>query len=269
MAGTDHLMTGRAASARVARASVAPSRASRVAAMGLALAQDLARLVVPVACAGCLQLDVRLCDECAAPWWEEPFRAEEGAARLLVLGRTPLPTWAVAELDGTAHVAIATWKEGGRRDLDRFFAAAAERAAGAIAPQLAQPLAAGHVAVVPVPSARSSVRRRGADLTALLARASARGLTRAGAKVSVANLLAPAGARSRGRSSSARWEAARVRARTSTAAASALLVDDVMTTGATLARASAALEASGTAVVGALVLAATPRRGASAGRALL
>lgn len=237
--------------------------------VGIALAQDLARLVVPVACAGCLRLDVRLCDECEAPWWEEPFRAEEGAARLQVLGRTPLPTWAVAELDGTAHAAIAAWKEGGRRDLDTFFAATARRAAAHVAPHLAQPLAAGPLVVVPVPSAKASVRRRGADLTGLLAKAVARELVDSGASVTVTRSLVSAGVRSRGRSSAARWDAARVRARPASPAACAVLVDDVMTTGATLARASAALEEAGTAVAGALVLAATPRRGASAGRALV
>lgn len=230
--------------------------------LALGLAQDLARLVVPVACAGCSRLDIRLCDECTAPWWEEPFRAQEGAARLHVLGRVPLPVWAVTDLDGSAHNTIAAWKDGGRRDLDRHFRETAVRAARAVAPHLR---VAVDLAVVPVPSSPSSVRRRGVDLTAMLARCVASEL---GSSAGVDGALAAAGGRSRGRSSAARWEAAKVRVRRQPGAYVALLVDDVVTTGATLARASDALERAGTAVVGALVLAATPPRGESARGAL-
>jgi len=284
----------RSAVTRAVARSAGTRAVARTAALAADLARDLARLVVPVACAGCSRFDVRLCDECSAPWWEAPFRAEEGAARLDVLGRAPLPTWAVAELDGSVHRAIAAWKDGGRRDLDAFFGAAARRAATAVTRELGDPRGVGPpqsrlpappsgtkpllakaprvvlppLAVVPVPSARSSVRRRGADLTALLARETARGLREAGLEVTLDRALAAAGQRSRGRSSSARWDAARVRLRLQPRARCVVLVDDVMTTGATLARASACLEDAGTAVIGALVLAATPRRGASSGRAL-
>src|SRR6187551_2937232 len=100
------------------------------------LARDLARLVVPVACAGCGIDDTPLCESCSAPWWEEPFRAEEGAGRLAVVGRSSLPVWAIAELDGPAHRAIGAWKDGRRRDLDPWFAAAMGRAARAVGPAL-------------------------------------------------------------------------------------------------------------------------------------
>lgn len=228
----------------------------------MGIAQDLARLMVPVACAGCSRLDVRLCDECTAPWWEAPFRAEEGAARLHILGRQPLPVWAVTALDGAAHNAIAAWKDGGRRDLDRHFRDTVERAARAVAPLL---IAGTPLAVVPVPSSPAAVRRRGADLTAMLARSVAQAM---GVTASVEPVLASAGSRSRGRSSSARWDAANVRVRRAMRAPAAVLVDDVVTTGATLARASAAVEGAGTAVVGALVLTATPPRGEAARGAL-
>ena len=87
------------------------------------LARDLSRLIVPVACAGCGLEDVPLCESCSAVWWEQPFRAEEGAGRLAVVGRTALPVWSIAELDGSPHRAIGVWKDGRRRDLDRHFAA--------------------------------------------------------------------------------------------------------------------------------------------------
>lgn len=216
------------------------------------LARDLARLVVPVACAGCGLDDIPLCESCSAPWWDAPFRAEEGAGRLAVVGRTALPVWAVAELDGSVHRAIGAWKDGRRRDLDPWFAAAIARAALAVGPEIP---AAAAVCVVPVPSKPRSVRRRGAALSDVLAVAAARALG-----VPCRGALRASGAHSRGRSSVGRWDAAGVRLARPIAPRAALLVDDVVTTGATLARAADTLEAAGSAVLGALVLAATPRR---------
>ena len=229
------------------------------------LAKDVARLLVPVACAGCGRDDVPLCEGCSAQWWESPFRAEEGAGRLEVLGRRQLPVWAVAELEGTAHRAVATWKDGRRRDLDPFFAAAIGRAAVEVAPHLT---GVGPITVVPVPSKRSSVRRRGVDLGRLLARATATSLAGAGAAAARDAPLAAAGGRSRGRSSVGRWHSAAVRVVRQPRHGTVLLVDDVMSTGATIARAAEACEGAGIAVIGALVLAATPRRDGGARRGL-
>jgi len=220
------------------------------------LARDAARLLVPVACAGCGLEDVPLCESCSAPWWEIPFRAEEGAGRLDVVGRERLPVWAVAVLDGAEHRTIVAWKDGRRRDLDRFFGAAAARAAARIRTELPP-----KVTVVPVPSRRRAVRRRGVALATLLATTVGREL-----KAPVREALRASGAKSKGRSSVGRWDAAEVSARGWTGPDPVLLVDDVMTTGATLARAADALEAAGTPVLGALVLAATPRRDVTGAR---
>src|SRR5690554_942348 len=88
---------------------------------------DLARLVVPVQCAGCSLVDVRLCEECAVPWWGAPLRVESAAPRLDVEGLAPLPVWTVATLDGEVESLMRAWKDGGRRDLDRWLAAAMSR----------------------------------------------------------------------------------------------------------------------------------------------
>jgi len=219
------------------------------------LARDAARLLVPVACAGCGFDDVPLCESCSAPWWDSPFRAEEGAGRLDVIGRERLPVWAVAELDGPVQRAVGVWKDGRRRDLDGFFAAAAHR----LAQEIRSHLPPG-VVVVPVPSRPRSVRRRGVDLSALLAGSVGRAL---GAPVE--SPLAAAGRSSKGRSSVGRWDAAGVRTVRRLGPRPTVIVDDVMTTGATIARAAHALEVAGTPVVGAAVLAATPRRDVAAG----
>ena len=229
------------------------------------LARDFARLLVPVACAGCGLDDVPLCEGCSAPWWESPFRAEEGAGRLEVVGRTRLPVWAVTELDGTVHRAVATWKDGRRRDLDPFFARAIGRASTGIAPLMD---GLGPLTVIAVPSKRASVRRRGVDLGHLLALAVAHSLSAAGLQAARDAPLVAAGGRSRGRSSVGRWHSAEVRVTRRPRDGAVLLVDDVMSTGATIARAAEALEGVGRAVVGALVLAATPRRDGGARRGL-
>lgn len=218
------------------------------------LARDAARLLVPVSCAGCGLEDVQLCESCSAPWWEEPFRAEESAGRLEVVGRERLPVWAAAELDGPPHRTVGVWKDGGRRDLDPFFAEAMARSALAVSTHVPP-----SVLVVPVPSRPASVRRRGLDIGALLARSVGHALG-----ADWRRPLASAGAASKGRTSVGRWSAAQVRLRREVGPRPVLLVDDVMTTGATLARAADALEAAGTPVIGALVLAATPRRDAGA-----
>ncbi len=225
--------------------------------VGVRAARDLARLVVPVACPGCGRQDVRWCDDCAAPWWEGPLRSESSAPRLDVEGRARLPVWAIAELAGPQHAMIGAWKDAGRRDLDRFFADAVSRAAGDVAPQLA---GFGQVAVVPVPSRASSTRRRGIDLPLLLAGAAARGLATRGVDAVVVEALAIGKGEQRGASARERWrQAASVHVRRAPLAPGvALLVDDVMTTGATIAAAARAIDVTFLTTAAALCLAAAP-----------
>ncbi|MBN2176664.1 MAG: ComF family protein [Demequinaceae bacterium] len=221
----------------------------------------LARTVVPIACPGCGLEDLRWCEECAASWWEAPFRSESGAPRLDIEGRATLPVWSVAPLLGSSHLMVSAWKDGGRRDLDPFFSDAIRRAARELAPALS----AGDV-IVPVPPHRRSVRSRGLDLTAMLALAAAEGFAAAGRSIPVERLLVNRGYESRALGDRERWlNAGRgIRAREgSSRAMAAVLVDDVVTTGASLARASEVLEARGITVVGALTLAATPSTGTS------
>lgn len=229
------------------------------------IAGDLARLVVPVWCPGCGARDVLWCDECAALWWQEPLRSESSARRLSVEGKTPLPVWAIAELDGPAHGMVVAWKDGSRRDLDRFFARAMHDAALSISPELAA--AGSQWAVVPVPARKASTARRGANLPALLAEAAAQGLAAGGIVAHVEDVLAPPKAEQRGANVRSRWlQASRIRARhgASGSALPALLVDDVMTTGASLAAAARAIEVTFLTPGAGLCLAVAPGAGGKA-----
>lgn len=222
---------------------------------------DAGRLVLPVACAGCGTPDVPWCEECEAPWWEEPRRSEGSAPRLDALDPA-LPVWAVTVLDGPAHVTVAAWKDGGRRDLDARLAAAMARAAAAVAPALGAAVAggAGPLGVVPCPARAAHTSRRGVDLPGLLAAGAVRGLGQRGVEARVRPLLRPARGSSRGAGDRERWRASAPVATRALAGppAPVVLVDDVLTTGATLARAVAALEKSGTVAVAAVVLAVAP-----------
>jgi len=168
---------------------------------------------------------------------------------------------------------VVAWKDGGRRDLDRLFSDAVERAAASIAPALdSRRFGGSHapVAVVPVPARAASTRARGIDLPGLLADAAAAGLASAGVAASVRPVLAIGRGEQRGASARQRWrQAASMRVeRTVGPPAVALLVDDVMTTGATLAAAVRALDVTFLTVGGGLCVAAAEPSGAREQRAL-
>lgn len=118
------------------------------------------------------------------------------------------------------------------------------------------PMAAEAQHVVPVPTSRSAFRRRGYRVPELL-------LRRAGA--APAFLLRSAARRADQRGLDARARVANVRgsvtARRRGGGVPVLVMDDVVTTGATLDEAARALTDAGYRVVGAVALAATPRHG--------
>lgn len=216
------------------------------------------RAVVPVACAGCGTLDAPFCTQCAAAFAGPAVEVGDAPGRLDVEGEALMPVWAVAWLDGAVHEAVAAWKDAGRRDLDALAREWIRRLARECGPLL--PVRRDLV-VIPVPS-RS--RSRGTDLPRLLAGGVVQGLADAGVASMSRPCLRIGRGESRGAGQRARTRGATVRSLGSAGPGPAILVDDVVTSGATLRAAREACERAGTAVLGAMVLAAAPPLGSRA-----
>jgi predicted amidophosphoribosyltransferase len=187
---------------------------------------------------------------------------------------TPVPTglpppWAVADYVGAARGAILAHKEDGRFGLVAPLGDALARSV--LAGLAADP---GFdrttvVALVPVPSRRTAVRGRGQDATLRLARQAAAAVRRAGRDVEVLPVVRivrtmadQAGLDSRERAANLHGAlAVPDRLARHVQRRPVVVVDDVITTGASIDETARALRAAGADVRSAAVVAATRRRG--------
>jgi predicted amidophosphoribosyltransferase len=170
----------------------------------------------------------------------------------------------VTAYDGVAKVALVAHKEHGRLSLARPLGRAlalscfALLSAGGTWP--------GGVCLVPVPTAPRRVRERGHDPLLRVARECRRAMSAAGVATSVQLLLRTvravedqAGLSARDRHSNLHGAFAAV-GRRRLAVGTVIVVDDILTTGATAVEASRALAEVGITVAGVAVIAATARR---------
>lgn len=231
-------------------------------------------LLLGAACPGCGRAARMLCPACA----------EEITPCPTLVRTRPFPVAASGEHVGILRMAIVAWKEQGRsvllRPLAHLLAASVvEVIAGRSIPGGgARPWAAnGRIVLVPVPTSRRSRRARGADVVDELSRCAAGLLRGAGVDVTVRQALTPVrrtvdqsglGARERARNldgaftlrSSAGPAGVPGRGRqTALAGRDVVVVDDIVTTGATLREAVRALTAAGHRPIAAATMAHRPR----------
>ncbi|MET9297040.1 phosphoribosyltransferase family protein [Streptomyces sp. NPDC003077] len=226
--------------------------------------REIVGLALPVGCAGCGRPRTELCAECRGAVIGNGSVRRVGPRR--VRPRPPpvgLPTvYAAAPYADAVRAVVLAHKERGALALAGPLGVALARAVRELRPGGGPPV------LVPVPSARRAVARRGHDPVRRVALAATRELRRTGPGGRVLAVLrqrrkvadqAGLGAEERRVNLAGALEVPAGRARLLTAPV--VLVDDLVTTGATLAEAARAVEAAGGRVAGAAVVAA-PRSAA-------
>ncbi|BCL30186.1 hypothetical protein GCM10017557_50450 [Streptomyces aurantiacus] len=227
--------------------------------------QDLTDLVLPAECGGCGRLRTALCPECrAALTGDVPSRVRPDPEP------PGLPVvYAAAPYEDQVRAALLAHKERGVLILAGPLGAAlagAVRAGLGVGGQVAADgaaVAAGPgdarapVSLVPVPSARWAVRARGHDPARRIALAAAAELRRTGTPARVLAVLrqrravadqSGLGSRQRLDNLAGALEVAPAGVRLLAGGGRTVLVDDLMTTGASLAEAARALTAAGATV---------------------
>lgn len=200
---------------------------------------DALAVLLPVECAGCGADDRALCDSC------REAIVPEVSSRLVA---DDLRVWSALEYHGVARSVMLALKRDGRADAARFLAPALAAAVVAAAPSPAG------IVVVAVPGTRAGFRRRGYDPVRLL-------LARAG--LGSLRVFAPARPHRAQKLLDVEERATNLRGafrlRRAVAGRRILIVDDVVTSGATLREVAGVLRSAGAEVVGAAVVASTPK----------
>ncbi len=215
---------------------------------------DLYGLVVPRFCAGCREPGHVLCPDCRALF--DHVLARPAPTGLIAGGAV----FSCAVYEGHARTAILRWKDHGDAEAGRLLARLLCRLARSVLPVVP----GLRVAVVPVPSSRRSVRRRGRAHILELTRPLVRDLRRRGFAARQVCVITMAGrqrrsvTRSHERQRQERSLAAfrlRPAARRLEPGEAVILVDDICTTGSTLLACAHVLADAGHRPLAALTLA--------------
>ncbi len=224
---------------------------------------DAWALIAPVDCAGCGAADRALCPSCALGLRPRPLLGQldlvTPSSAPFVGGAVPgavvcVPIVAALPYQGPAPRVLLALKEQGRTELARPLAPLLDLAIDRVWCD------GGAELIVPVPGSWAARGTRGFEPVALIARRAGLVVTPAlrALRPSAALDFAPQKSRTlaaRLGSDAARWRvSSRVRGRR------VVLVDDVVTSGATLRAATLALRAAGAEVAGCAAIAATLRR---------
>ncbi|WP_311257684.1 phosphoribosyltransferase family protein [Microbacterium sp. WCS2018Hpa-9] len=210
-----------------------------------AIGVEVLALLLAATCAGCDRPETLLCDACRQGIRPAPLTRRTPAGLLV---RAAMP------FESIAARCIRRLKDDGETMLARPLGAAL----GAVLADVVESQAEFDepVRLVPIPTSRGAFRRRGYRVPELLIR-------RAGSVPD--RLLVLQGRRTdqRGLDSASRAENVRgaMRSRPMIEGGAVVLVDDVVTTGATFDEAARTLREAGVRVVSAVALAATPRLG--------
>jgi predicted amidophosphoribosyltransferase len=220
------------------------------------------------AAAGDLLLGAR-CHGCGQAWWGICPRCREQLRSRCPFFTAPIPrpagfpvTVTSSPYDPILRKVISAHKERQALALTRFLAERLALSVHGLLASTAYPTRTGTIVLVPVPSAASTVRRRGFDATASMARVAARRLrSRYPVTVRSALIQARRVADQAGLGATARREnlAGAFRIRRPFTAGAAVLVDDLVTTGSSLAEAARVLRAANIPLLGAATVAATVR----------
>lgn len=205
---------------------------------------DIAHVVAGARCVACENAALGLCHDCAAVL----------RPRARIVREQPCLVSAAGDYDGVLRSALIAWKERGRFTVERTLAHLL--AAAVLALDADPPLT-----LIPIPARADRRRARGADVIADVARCAAKLLRGIGVDTRVEpslrfvrNVADQAGLGATART--ANVHASLVARRTP--AGSVIVVDDIATTGATLAEAVRALRAGRVRVAGAAVIAHRP-----------
>jgi predicted amidophosphoribosyltransferase len=209
----------------------------------------LVDLVLPVECGGCGAPSTTWCDSCARTLMvasDEP---------ILVTPRLDpgVPVFSLGRYAGVRREAIVAVKERGRADLIRPLSAALHTGLTHLS---AWGIVDTPLTLVPAPTRRSAARRRGGDPVTRMARGAERSGVRSGTTVAAALRMRAFTRDSVGLSAAQRQRniAGRV-VLWCPVQGEVLLVDDVVTTGATAAESVRVLQAAGARVTGVLAIA--------------